>query len=1289
MNCPNCGNELAKLKKSYFCEECEKSFSFDEIESTGFSEFEKLVISRYPQMIALPYYEMLRETNETAKVKLLVDVFTNILKYLALIVETDYLKSNVKNQEVNDWILKLERPLISSWNIFLGKAIPVLEAAGWSFTIPEIPEFHRNVETKVDKKDRILIRGGYYDANGDFIEGDKSLAMLEALVNYRNSFAHGFNPPADEAREGYMFYRPVLDKILSRMEWCVNYTMYRFIGDALIPLMGNEPGKPEDAGELKAGHDGDILIRDSEGKLQPIVPLFVTPSAHFLDLSDRVDLMGYEDKTDKIIRYISPDGVGRPTAGTINKWNRLFDEKRIILEERTEETLERTELFERAKTSAERTIKTLVETKKVMEDKILRRPAQEGKLIAYIGGSFPIFFVRATSGAGKTNLLSIMAQTWIEEGKAVLFRKADEIDTADFREFICKELGLSRDFNWINAAQRLGFETDPPVIIIDALNEKPDGKDMFNSILAFAKEAGRTCKIVVSWRAINESELPEVSDEDIELIYPGTENKDNEKGLIHRAALLERLNHLELAEMWDLYAADKKRFSPVFTLNELIEENRRFGEELKNPLILRLFMEVYHGRKVKGTISSINLWKDYVELLEKQNPGAKNFLMLLSKFSFNQCDTTPELHSVYIDPELGPYIRNTQVDSPYFRLKRAGVLAELRRDSGVRIGFTHEGLGQYMTAQVIADEPANQSAEAILDIAKQEMPGIERSLAYFCMRLLSEEKINIITDLIRTGDEEAIQIAAEALTQRFMEIDWKKTTEILDEIIALDADAGIEAVLKVNKFLEENLMEELRFRILEHIHTHGKERESKAWVYFYTQLSDNKSTPTEKRVQYMEHAYELWIKTGNEDEAWEASLSSSLAFVYCSLGEYDKALEFNNKSLNIRLNIYGEKHPDTARSYNNIGTVFSSLGEYDKALESLNKSLNIKLKIYDEEHPDTATSYNNIGTIYKSLGDYNKALESFNKSLNIRLTRYGEKHPATADSYNNIGTIYDSLGDFNNALDFYNKSLAIYIKNYGEEYPKSATSYDNIGSVNQSLGDYNRALESFNKSLNIRLTIYGEKHPDVATSYNNIGYVYNSLGVYNKALDLYNKSLAIYIKIFGKEHSNTAISYNNIASVYKHLGEYEKSLDFLNKSLEIRLKIFDAEHPDIAKSYNNIGFIYKSIREYDKALVFYHKNLNIKLKIYGDKHPLTAKSYFDIASLYIYQRCFDKALEYYQKSRIIELYSKDETHPQIIELNELIKNLEKITSRKQSIPFWKKFSKKDKGDNNDPETDSR
>ena len=85
-----------------------------------------------------------------------------------------------------------------------------------------------------------------------------------------------------------------------------------------------------------------------------------------------------------------------------------------------------------------------------------------------------------------------------------------------------------------------------------------------------------------------------------------------------------------------------------------------------------------------------------------------------------------------------------------------------------------------------------------------------------------------------------------------------------------------------------------------------------------------------------------------------------------------------------------------ATDYSNIGGVYDSRGDYDKALEYYQKALNIGLKIYGtEEHPNIAIRYSNIGLAYSNKGDYDRALEYYEKALNIAIRLLGKEHPST------------------------------------------------------------------------------------------------------------------------------------------------------------------------------------------------------------------------------------------------------------------------------------------------------
>ncbi len=289
-------------------------------------------------------------------------------------------------------------------------------------------------------------------------------------------------------------------------------------------------------------------------------------------------------------------------------------------------------------------------------------------------------------------------------------------------------------------------------------------------------------------------------------------------------------------------------------------------------------------------------------------------------------------------------------------------------------------------------------------------------------------------------------------------------------------------------------------------------------------------------------------------------------------------------------------------------------GDYDNALEWYGKTLEIRENVLGKEHPDTATTYNNIAGVHYHKGDYASALEWYGKALKISENVLGKEHPNTAMTYNNIAAVYDHKGDYDSALEWHGKALEIYEKVLGKEHPNTATIYNNIALVHYHKGDYASALEWYGKALKICENVLGKEHPSTATTYNNIALVHYSKGDYASALEWYGKALEIREKVLGKEHPDTAKTYRNIALAYSNKGEHDRAFEYLEKALVVHEKNPGKEHPDTATTYNNFAVAHANKGDYALALKWHHKARNIREKVLGTEHPDTRKTYESIAA---------------------------------------------------------------------------
>ncbi len=186
------------------------------------------------------------------------------------------------------------------------------------------------------------------------------------------------------------------------------------------------------------------------------------------------------------------------------------------------------------------------------------------------------------------------------------------------------------------------------------------------------------------------------------------------------------------------------------------------------------------------------------------------------------------------------------------------------------------------------------------------------------------------------------------------------------------------------------------------------------------------------------------------------------------MGEYQEAEPLYLKALKTSEKILGEKHPDTATSYNNLAGLYLSMGQYQKAEPFHLKDLKISEKILGEEHPDTATSYNNLAGLYLSMGQYQKAEPLYLKALKIREKVLGEEHPHTATSYNNLAGLYEIMGENKKAEPLYIKALKTSEKILGEKHSNTLNIFNNFDNFRETQNKL-FFLNSKNSNLEFRV----------------------------------------------------------------------------------------------------------------------------------------------------------------------------------------------------------------------------
>ena len=1215
-----------------------------------FSEGEQTIISTYPYVIAYPFKRMLEEPDGKDKLDLLVYTFLNGLKYIGLTIASEYFNSTLKSTEINELFReKLYQPHYGHWNHFIRETIAILVQNNTKLVFPEVLIAYDLLETNKNAK-RYKTSISFTSDEGLIEWRNTNETAIGTLINFRNRYlGHGLPaPPKNECKALFESIYPVFLDFLTGLRVFTSLSMVKsdkiqcwlLMGDDVLLIPNLKPEKD---------FLDSIWLQHTNGERLKLLPFFVLPG-QFAGIADKAKVFVYEQTNGARIEFFSPESLrAEATSIVLDKLKLLMDEKeneeQIHTDSFTSEHL--LNAFQRHNAKM---IQSLKKEKKVIEGVYQERKDAESALRQWIGANTSLFFIASIAGSGKTNLLATMLTQYIERGYTALLIRASRSSTPSFTNELATILNVAEDFEFVHHPVFNLTNDKPLLILVDGVNEHRDNVQYLYSIVAFLEqftEAG--IKVVATWRVDLLSELPQVPDGWDKIIYPATEHANEQNVLAKKAFRLLPMDKVEVASAWNQYVNIKDSiYKPQFNINELILGNAKYAgdrpmaQQLENPLLLRLFLELFNGKSLKHKPKGFaNLWGLWWKKISEHQEQAE-FLLALAEIMATQKTNRLELDELFNHPNIGYMIRNIQVDSPYQQLINKGILSQYFNGDKLELCFTIEASRYYILSKIFTQLQPN--ADWVIFKIGEHRDWVE-ALKFYLWDLTYQKNFDLLCRLIDLPDFDVKIIAmplaqaiylhgAEVVLPALMENptqrDWNALQEAWDYLGEMAAS------------VTQKQLAEACYQMMKASNYYPIDFALQIWLYLdFQNKEDLLSTLENQSVQF-------------EENSKGANLCSKWGHVYYSKGDYDRALEYHEKSLAIELKVHGGEHPDVAISYNYIGIIWRSKGEYDRALEFYEKSLAIKLKVHGGEHPSVASSYNNIGIIWKRKGDCDRALEYQEKSLAIRLKVHGGEHPDVAISYNYIGIIWKSKGEYDRALEYHEKSLAIFLKVYGEVHPFVATSYRKFGNIWKSKGDYDRALEFFEKHLAIELKVYGAEHPDVATSYSHIGNIWYNKGEYDRALEFYEKRLAIELKVHGAEHPEVATSYSNIGYIWESKGEYDRALEYKEKSLAIYLKVHGGEHPSVARRFNYIGRIWESKGDYDRALEYHEKSLEIWLKVHGGVHPFVAKSYSHIGNIWKSKGENDRALEYHEKRLAIELKVLGSDHPDVAKSKDYI-----------------------------------
>lgn len=267
---------------------------------------------------------------------------------------------------------------------------------------------------------------------------------------------------------------------------------------------------------------------------------------------------------------------------------------------------------------------------------------------------------------------------------------------------------------------------------------------------------------------------------------------------------------------------------------------------------------------------------------------------------------------------------------------------------------------------------------------------------------------------------------------------------------------------------------------------------------------------------------------------------------------YARGLEIQRKDPQKAMEYFRESlkrdpgYLDALREAGN--TAAKSLGLFDEALEYLNRTENIIGKKHGKKSAQYASLMNSTAIVYHDKGDFHKAVGFYIKSRDIYAKLQLQDTPGYANLMNNLGIVCRNQGDLTRAIGFYTESKKIRDRLGLQKTAGYAELMNNAGVAFQEKGENANAIKGFSRAKDTYETIGLIKTAGYAALLNNLALVYKAQGDLPQALDFHLKSKAGFEELALQRTEAYANVLYNSAIVYEKIGQTQEARNYFGQA---------------------------------------------------------------------------------------------------------------------------------------------
>ncbi|MEZ5359799.1 MAG: CHAT domain-containing tetratricopeptide repeat protein [Candidatus Zixiibacteriota bacterium] len=215
----------------------------------------------------------------------------------------------------------------------------------------------------------------------------------------------------------------------------------------------------------------------------------------------------------------------------------------------------------------------------------------------------------------------------------------------------------------------------------------------------------------------------------------------------------------------------------------------------------------------------------------------------------------------------------------------------------------------------------------------------------------------------------------------------------------------------------------------------------------------------------------------------------------------------------------GTLHPEYALMVSYKTSIYQQMRNYSKAIEYNEKEIELSRAVHGENSPQYITAIGNKAVISMALFDYDSAIPALKEMCEYYRQSEGESSLYYLNYIGYLGYAYYLAGKYSSADSLYTDILPRVKQAFGEDNEKTGETYMLSGMNKYALGSYAEAEIALLHALDLYLKNKVSHSPDISGLYSYLATLYGSMGKYETSLNYYKKLLANRRKFLSASYS--------------------------------------------------------------------------------------------------------------------------------------------------------------------------